>query len=258
MKRIRTIIIAVLVILVLMAAVLRLEIELPDPVKPTPTMPVTDITPEPMPTEPLPDIAETPPAVTAPPTEAPTPTATPMPDATEAPVSETPAPPPAETPVPVATPAPTPEPTPVPTPEPPEEHIYYCTVEIRCDTVTDTSKLENEAVIPFIPADGTILGRTKVEFTPGETAFDVLKRATRDHGIHLEFRQDNVYTGGINIEGIGFLYDHDAGPLSGWMYKVNEQFPNKGTAGFVVSEGDALVWVYTCDLGMDVGDNSIW
>lgn len=153
------------------------------------------------------------------------------------------------------TPVQTPDLSPEPTPS---ERIYTCTVEIRCDTVTDTTKLENEAVIPYIPPDGTILAETVVEFVPGETAFDVLKRATRDNGIQLEFRQDNVYTGGVNIEGIGYLYDFDAGGLSGWMYKVNEQFPNKGTAGFLVSEGDALVWVYTCDLGLDVGDNSTW
>ena len=39
-----------------------------------------------------------------------------------------------------------------------EAHI--CTVEVRCDTVVDTSKLENEAVIPYIPADGVILPTT--------------------------------------------------------------------------------------------------
>ena len=138
-----------------------------------------------------------------------------------------------------------------------DEELHFCTVEIRCDTVTDTSKLENEAVVPYIPADGTILECTTVEFTPGETAFDVLKRATFDNGIQLEFRQDGTYTGNVNIEGIGYLYDFDAGALSGWMYKVNGQFPNKGTGGFQVSDGDELVWVYTCDLGMDVGDNSI-
>lgn len=133
-----------------------------------------------------------------------------------------------------------------------------CTVEVRCDTVVDTSKLENEAVIPYIPADGVILPTTVVEFIPGETAFDVLKRATRANDIQLEFRGDPVYSGGINIEGIGYLYDFDAGALSGWMYKVNEQFPNHGTNSYYVEDGDVLVWVYTCDLGVDVGDNSVW
>ena len=27
---------------------------------------------------------------------------------------------------------------------------------------------------------------------------------------------------------------------------------------FKRQDGDAIVWVYTCDLGRDVGDNSVW
>ena len=73
-----------------------------------------------------------------------------------------------------ATPEVTPEVTPEPTPAP--EHL--CTIEIRCDTVMDTSVLENEAVIPYLPKDGVILAATEVEYTPGETVFDVLLRVT--------------------------------------------------------------------------------
>ncbi|MGM9613536.1 MAG: hypothetical protein ACI3XZ_08510, partial [Butyricicoccus sp.] len=81
---------------------------------------------------------------------------------------------------------PTAEPVPV---------VHTCTLEIRCDTVTDTSKLENEAVIPYIPEDGTILAATEVEYTPGESVFDVLKRTTRAKDIQMEFREDALYSG---------------------------------------------------------------
>ena len=138
-----------------------------------------------------------------------------------------------------------------------EEEKHVCTVEIRCDTVTDTSKLENEAVIPYVPSDGVILKTTQVEYTVGESVFDVLLRITKEKNIHLEFRSDGVY-GGEYIEGINYLYEMDAGPLSGWMYKVNGQFPNYGCSNYNVKDGDAIVWIYTCDLGLDVGDNSQW
>lgn len=137
----------------------------------------------------------------------------------------------------------------------PAQHL--CTLEIRCDTVKDTSKLENEAVIPYIPADGVILPVTEVSFTPGESVFDVLLRTTRATGIQMEFRDDALYSGKY-IEGIHYLYEFDGGPLSGWMYKVNEQFPNYGCAAYTVQDNDAIVWMYTCDLGVDVGDNSVW
>lgn len=134
---------------------------------------------------------------------------------------------------------------------------YVCTIEIRCDTVVDTTKLENQAPAPYVPGNGVILATTEVTFTQGETVFDILQRVTRENKIHMEFREDNAYSGKY-IEGINYLYEHDGGPLSGWMYKVNGRFPNYGCAAFVVNRGDTIVWVYTCDLGLDVGDNSTW
>ena len=134
---------------------------------------------------------------------------------------------------------------------------HTCTLEILCDTVVDTSKLENEAVIPYVPADGVILATTETTYTPGESVFDVLKRVTREQGIQMEFREDALYEGAY-IEGINYLYEFDGGSLSGWMYKVNGQFPNYGCSKYTVQDKDAIVWMYTCDLGRDVGDNSTW
>lgn len=132
-----------------------------------------------------------------------------------------------------------------------------CTFEIRCDTVVDTSKLEDQSAAPYVPADGVILAATEVEFTQGETVFDVLKRVTRANDIQMEFEEDNLY-GGAYIEGINYLYEFAGGKLSGWMFKVNGQFPSYGCASCELQDGDAVVWVYTCDLGADVGDNSMW
>ena len=38
-----------------------------------------------------------------------------------------------------------------------------------------------------------------------------------------------------------------------WMYKVNDWFPNYGCSRYQVQPGDVICWVYTCDLGYDVG-----
>lgn len=142
-------------------------------------------------------------------------------------------------------------------PENPTDEKLHCTIEIRCDTVVDTSKLTNQAVVQYVPADGVVLATKTVEFTDGETVFDVLKRATRANDVQMEFREDALYSGAY-IEGINYLYEFDAGDLSGWMYKVNGQFPNYGCASYYLADGDAVVWMYTCDLGRDVGDNSVW
>ena len=39
------------------------------------------------------------------------------------------------------------------------------------------------------------------------------------------------------------------------MYKVNGWFPNYGCSRYQLKAGDKVEWVYTCDLGVDVGGN---
>ena len=41
------------------------------------------------------------------------------------------------------------------------------------------------------------------------------------------------------------------------MCKVNGWFPNYGCSRYQVEDSDVICWVYTCDLGADVGDNSM-
>jgi hypothetical protein len=37
------------------------------------------------------------------------------------------------------------------------------------------------------------------------------------------------------------------------MYSVNGWFPNYGSSRYALKDGDEICWVYTCDLGQDVG-----
>ena len=63
---------------------------------------------------------------------------------------------------------------------------------------------------------------------------------------------ENSY-GSVYIRGINYLYEFSCGPLSGWMYKVNGEYPNYGCSKYKLKDGDVIEWVYTCDLGQDVG-----
>lgn len=131
------------------------------------------------------------------------------------------------------------------------------TLEIRCDTLSsDMSKLENPAIEDYIPADGTILERSTYKGTTDNTVFDALNTLCRNNDIQLEFSYTPIYES-YYIEGINYLYEFDGGNLSGWMYKVNGWFPNYGCSSYYLSDGDVIEWVYTCDLGKDVGDNSM-
>ena len=104
-------------------------------------------------------------------------------------------------------------------------------------------------------ADGVLLAATTVAFSQGESVFNVLQRTMKQQKLHLEFVQTPLYNSAY-IEGICNLYAFDAGDLSGWMYSVNGVFPNYGCSQYTLQDGDAVCWVYTCDLGADVGAES--
>lgn len=130
---------------------------------------------------------------------------------------------------------------------------HTCTIEIRCDTILDNMDELATGKDSYVPADGTVLAATTVSFTDGETVFDVLKRACEQNGIQLEYSYTPLYES-YYVEGIHHLYEFDCGSESGWMFKVNGWFPNYGCSAYTLSQGDSIVWCYTCHgLGADVG-----
>ncbi len=230
-------------------------------VNPTPT-PVPDKTPEQ-----TPDVSTTPET-----TPTPENTSTTTPEQTEKPEQTTT---PEQTPTPIPTPEP-PQPTmeinpetgkdkyltdPVPEGKPlpvePQDvtigsTAYTCTISISCSTINDNMDLCDPAKKDLVPVDGWILRPTTVTFYEGESVFNVLQRVCKQKKIHMEFENAPIYNSAY-IEGINNLYEFDVGELSGWMYKVNEWFPNYGCSRYALKDGDVICWVYTCDLGNDIG-----
>lgn len=131
-----------------------------------------------------------------------------------------------------------------------------CTISISCATILDNMELCAENKRPLVPSDGVILPTTSVTFSEGESVYDVLQSVCRSYNIHMESSWTPMYNSAY-IEGINNLYEFDVGKKSGWMYKVNGWFPNYGCSRYQVQNGDTICFVYTCDLGADVGDNSM-
>ena len=132
------------------------------------------------------------------------------------------------------------------------ESSYTCTFSVSCRTLLTQSQLLDENKRELVPADGWILEPTQVTFQEGESVFDVLQRTLKEQKIHLEYVTTPLYHSAY-IEGIANLYEFDAGELSGWMYKVNDWFPNYGCSRYLLQDGDTVCWEFTCDLGNDVG-----
>ena len=123
------------------------------------------------------------------------------------------------------------------------------TLEIRCDTIAGKSDDEH------IPADGTILKKTDFDIEDGETVFDVLTEAARVYNIQVENKGSAGSAHGLSyIAGINYIYEFDFGNLSGWVYHVNGITPSRGCGEYVLSDGDEIEWLYTCDLGHDLDE----
>ena len=138
--------------------------------------------------------------------------------------------------------APGPDPTPAPDPAPAASVSLY----ISCATVLNNMDKCSDGVKDIIPADGVILSTT-VTITEGESVMSVLKRACGDAGIP-------VSSSGNYVRGINGLFEKNVGRSSGWMYCVGGTFPSYGADSYTLSGGESIQWLYTCNMGADVGN----
>jgi hypothetical protein len=135
------------------------------------------------------------------------------------------------------------------------EKEFTCTLSVRCDTILSNMDWLDQEKWELVPEDGVIFAKQSVVFYEGESVFNVLLREMKKNKIHMEFENTPMYNSAY-IRGIGNLYEFDCGEGSGWMYKVNGWFPNYGCSRYQLEDGDEIEWVYTCDLGRDVGGSN--
>lgn len=130
--------------------------------------------------------------------------------------------------------------------QPPEtEPPLMCSISIRCDAILEHMDQLDPSKVGYVPSDGWIL-YADMEFTQGETVFDVLQRACDDYGIPMEYSYSPSY-GSNYIEGINNIYEFDCGPQSGWKYQVDGWFPSYGCSGYTLSGGESITFCYTCE-----------
>ena len=102
---------------------------------------------------------------------------------------------------------------------------YHCTISISCASILEHMELCSEEKRELVPEDGWLLESVEVSFQEGQSAFDVLQQVCRENKLHLEFSTTPVY-GSV---------------------------PNYGCSQYALQDGDTVTWVYTCELGRDVG-----
>ena len=110
-----------------------------------------------------------------------------------------------------------------------------CEFLISCKTVlSNKSALQSNYQVP----SGGKIYEKKMEFEEGDTVMDVLKRT----GVDIDISKGYV-------AGIDGLYEFDCGKNSGWMYRVNDKFPNYMAGKCKLHDGDKVEWLYTCVRG---------
>ena len=136
-----------------------------------------------------------------------------------------------------------------------EDGSFLVTLSVRVDTILPNMHILDSEKHELIPDNGVIFAARQVTAYEGESVFNVLQREMRRNGIHMASRFTPVFNSAY-VEAINNIYEFDVGPLSGWMYRVNGEFPNFGSSRYILSPGDVIEWLYTVDLGRDIGGHA--
>ena len=138
----------------------------------------------------------------------------------------------------------------------PDTNKKVVLISVNCQTAVDNGLHEKDKFKKAVPKDGVILSKTSVTIKEGQTVFDILKSILAKKKIQMrsEGSKKTAY-----VQEINNLGEFDGGPTSGWMYCVNGYYPMVSSGEYELADGDVIEWNYTCDLGVDLGqDNSMW
>lgn len=118
-------------------------------------------------------------------------------------------------------------------------------IKISCETIKGESE--------YAPENGVVLEKSEIKLSEGASVYDQLVETVKQNKIQFEVN-DKIVKG--YVAGLAGIYGGDFGDLSGWLFKVNGKFSNLGTNDLKLSEGDFVEWVYTKEMGADVGYES--
>lgn len=124
-------------------------------------------------------------------------------------------------------------------PEPEGKLAGKVGIEIRCDTII--------GIAESIPFDGVIFALKEVPLYEGDTAASVLRRVCKTEQLPLDMENSMA----SYVKGIGYIYELQYGPLSGWIYKLNGERLSVGCGECELRDGDTVSFLYTLDLGED-------
>lgn len=112
------------------------------------------------------------------------------------------------------------------------------------------SKASTIIISIVISASEIPLPSTTLEIKDGDTVLKALIDITKNKQIQMDYRGGQGST--AYVEGINNVYEFDRGQGSGWMYRINGVFPDRGAGAIKLLDGDRVEWLYTTNLGDDL------
>lgn len=128
-----------------------------------------------------------------------------------------------------------------------------CRINVTKASSGGTENNDPEDISVYIkvadPKGETYFKKKSFSVEEGTTAYELLMET----GLNVDVAK-SAYGSYVNaIEG---LAEFDEGPESGWMYRVNGKFYNYSASQYSLSDGDYVEWLYSRNMGKDIGDKS--
>ncbi|WP_052446757.1 DUF4430 domain-containing protein [Candidatus Soleaferrea massiliensis] len=119
------------------------------------------------------------------------------------------------------------------------------TISVSLSVECHTAVAKGNAIAQSVSQNGVILGSTSITLEKGASVYDALKKSGLVIGASSSAMGTYVYS-------IQSLAEKAVGSKSGWIYRVNGIVSGKSCSSYILQDGDAVRWQYTCDNGNDL------
>lgn len=118
-----------------------------------------------------------------------------------------------------------------------------CTVTVECKSIFKNMDKLADGHEPYVPPNGYLINSCTVTLDNGSSAYDAVQTACNKQGVNMI----TVSSGyGKYVKGFNNIDEKDCGSQSGWIYLVNGSSPSKSCSKYKLSDGDNVVFSYTC------------
>ncbi len=118
-----------------------------------------------------------------------------------------------------------------------------CYVTVECTKILSNMNKLKAGHEDYVPPDGYIISSKKVSVKNGSSAYDAVKNACSQCNVTIN-ATNSAY--GVYVAGFNNIDEKDCGNMSGWLYSVNGVMPSKSCGKYILSNGDSIVFSYTC------------